>query len=310
MNWGMIFILFCFVSFLASLAPGLLSVSVFQSNSYQAAINSIISLGVLVVFYADEFDLSAGSVFITCLVFFGFIHEISLLIALILVFSVAALIGCITGFFVNKFKASLFVTFVIMFSLQGISYQMTQGQYLSHRVELGSILHYIGRGHISGIPIVMIICFFIVIFLEIFFRYSMIGRNLLAIGINSSRAEILGINIQKYKLKVYIFSAIMAAAASIIYYSHFTAITPTSSNNLAFITLSIVIISNGGLQRLNPSPFRVMVTAFLLVLIEFYLSYMGLLVEAIYLITSILTILALFLGKWLYNKPCNGKVEQ
>jgi len=59
-------------------------------------------------------------------------------------------------------------------------------------------------------------------------RYTVVGRNLYAVGGNPEAARLSGINIDRYKMGAFVINGFVAAAVGVLYAGSFNSIDPTA----------------------------------------------------------------------------------
>lgn len=299
-NWLMIILIVCLISILILFMPGELTLKTLVSIGYQFTVLGMISMGLLIVFYSGQFDFSLGGVFTVCLFCFSYLLQTTdTFVALVLIMILGAVLGSITGYLSILFKNSLLVTFVMLFTLNGVIYFLTAGQPSTHSVDNEGFLYQLAWGVYMQVPISAIVFVFIALCMHFFFRRTLWGHGLMVVGIDSTRASHAGLNVKRIRLVAFVFAAVMTSLASVIYFSRVSTISPAAGNSIAFNALSVIVISTGGLQFNRPSPLRLVLVAYLLILLDLCFGMLGISIEAIYFVTGCLIILSLFFGHYI-----------
>ena len=296
-EWSMIFFMASLVALLALFTDRSLVVGNLMTIGHETAVVGLIALGVLVVFYVNEYDLSVGSMFALCLMLVSFAEgAMPSFLAWLLVMGLVGVIGYVNGLITVTLSAGLLITFTMMFALRGLVYLLSNGIYVTHELWAeGTFMHALGWGVIFGVPVAIFVFWGFVVLLEVFFRRTSSGRCVRAIGLDSVAVMECGVKISPYKIGAFVFAALMAGIACILYYTRLHTVSPNVGLGFPFEALAIVIISHGGVHRLQPSPFRVLVVTFLLVWIQDYVELLGLMPGASYLVTGCLVLLVLLL---------------
>ncbi|HMS84689.1 MAG TPA: ABC transporter permease [Nitrospira sp.] len=297
LEWVIIFMLANTLAVLAYIGGHAFTFGDFIALGYKAAVLGIVALGVLVVFYVNEYDFSVGSIFALCLITVVSLERwISPLVTWVLVFGLIGLIGYVNGWFTATLRSGLLITFVMMFILQGISDFLSNGMSITHVVSTqGSLLYAIGWQSFLGLPIATWVFFGMAMGLHVFFYHSTWGRSIRAIGIDNRVAQDGGLNTRAYKIGAFIFAAEMAGIASILYYARLQTVNPDLGVSIPFDALAIVIISNGGTKRRAPSLVRLLIVTFLLAEIYTQIEVLGLLPNTRFLLTGFLILYTLLL---------------
>ncbi len=166
-----------------------------QFNVWRAASQNVfIALGQAMVVLIGGMNLSLGAIGGLTVVILG--HSIEILgfpvwVAVILALLAGVGCGVVNGFFISRFKLNSFVvTLATSFIFQGLVNGISQGRPYS---KIPAQFTLLGKGDILGIPnmvFLMAAALFVVFFA---FRYTVIGRRLLAVGGNVEAARLSGI---------------------------------------------------------------------------------------------------------------------
>ncbi len=297
LEWVIIFVLANTLAVLSYIGAHAFTFGDLVALGYKASVLGVVALGVLVVFYVNEYDFSVGSIFALCLIAVasleGFIPS---LLTWLLVFGLIGLIGYVNGWFTATLRSGLLITFVMMFILQGIASFLSNGMPITHAAHpRGSLLYAIGWQSILGLPVATWIFLGMTVGLHTFFYHSTWGRSIRAIGIDSRAAQDGGLSTRPYKIGAFIFAAEMAGMASVLYYARLQTVSPDLGVGIPFDALAIVIISNGGTKRRAPSLVRLVVVTFLLAEIYTRIEVLGLLPNTRFLLTGFLILYTLLI---------------
>lgn len=214
-NYG-ILIIFCIFYIFLSFASDVFFTKNNQLNILrQSSILGIISLGVFTTLKAGNMDLSVGS----ALGFIGVVAaKVSLyygtVVALLVAFSVALLIGLLNGFFSTRGKnLSIIVTLSMKFILYSGTLVITRAMPITG---LPKSLIFLGHGNIGPVPMPIIVLIIVVIIFWIFFSYTAPGRRVSAVGVSDVTANFYGISVKRIQIYTFLVSALCAALAGII----------------------------------------------------------------------------------------------
>jgi len=214
-NYG-ILIIFCIFYIFLSFASGVFFTKNNQLNILrQSSILGIISLGVFTTLKAGNMDLSVGS----ALGFIGVVAaKVSLyygtVVALLVAFSVALLIGLLNGFFSTRGKnLSIIVTLSMKFILYSGTLVITRARPVTG---LPKSLIFLGHENIGPVPMPVIVLIIVVIIFWIFFSYTAPGRRVSAVGVSDVTANLYGISVKRIQIYTFLVSALCAALAGII----------------------------------------------------------------------------------------------
>lgn len=206
-----ILILFWLVS--CAISPFFRTRSTFSTILITAVPIALIGLGQTFVVLSAGFDLSVGTIaslttaIASVIMVWGIIPAISLILLL------AILIGLANGIGVSKFKLDTFImTLGMMFFLSGVAFYI--------RPSPGGTIPDSFRDkmlfQIGDFPLVPSFILISTLLLgELILNKRKFGRETYAIGGDPESAKLLGINVDLTRIKVFIFSALTAAAAGL-----------------------------------------------------------------------------------------------
>jgi ribose transport system permease protein len=234
----------------------------------QASALGIISVGMTYVILSGNggVDLSVGAVIslTTCLAAGIMMGQTSgVLPAVLAVLVVGALIGLFNGLLITKFKTDPFITTLgTMTVVQGIAMYYTKGSPFGGTP---SGFRFIAEGYIGFVPVPVII--FLVIFGIGFWvmRKTVFGRYIYAIGGNQEVARLSGIKVNKYKVSVYVISALLATVAGLILVARVSLGDPKLGYGYELDAIAAVIIGGtsfaGGVGGMGGTIVGVMIIA-------------------------------------------------
>ena len=183
---------------------------------------SIMAIGMTMVIITSGIDLSVGSLlavtgmFTARLMFIGINPFFSLIMGFLLGFS----LGFINGLIISKFRVTPFITTLGMLSIaRGLTYLLStgvQGTVSSNIPMSNKFVNFIGAGYIGPIPFPVILMIILVIIFTLFLKYTILGRQIYAVGSNEDAARLSGVNVNLIKIFVYSMTGGLCALAGII----------------------------------------------------------------------------------------------
>jgi ribose transport system permease protein len=241
----LIFIVLCLIA-------GILSDVFFTMNNVmnvlrQVSIVAIIASGMTLVILIAGIDLSVGAV----MAFSGAILAgvltagLPLPVAILAALGIGLLFGIFNGFVVANFGVpSFIVTLATMVIARGMTLVYTNGYPLviSHET-----YRYVGSGNFLGIPIPIIIMFFIFGFMYWMLKYTSFGRYIYAIGGNEETAVLSGINVKRIKIAVFGLAGLLSALSATIYTSRLMSAQPNAGTGIELDAIAAVIIGGTSL---------------------------------------------------------------
>lgn len=227
-----------------------------------ASIYGLLALGMAMVIITGGIDLSVGAVVgLTGMVAGGMMIEGIRLpwvsgtiypnvpLILLIVFALAIIVGLCSGFLISKVKVPAFIaTLGTMYICRGAAMLRSGGATFPNlfgdatKGNLGFDL--IGSGTIPGIDVPYSIVIFLVMALISAFimKKTPLGNQIYAVGGNERAATLSGIKINKVKIFVYIFSALLAAMSGIIMTSQLRAAHPATGESWEMNAIASVVL--------------------------------------------------------------------
>lgn len=234
----------------------------------QNSTNLFLATGMTMVIILGGIDLSVGSVIALsgciaagCVVNLGLPEIVGFAAALL----VGALVGMFNGFIICKTDIPPFiVTLASMNIAKGIVLVYTQGAPIRCMTD---IFKFPGAGYIGPIPTAVVLMIIIYIIAALLINRTQLGRHMYAVGGNPQAAKFSGINVQKVKFIIYIYTGIMAGLAGIVVASRMYSGQPTSGNGAEMDAIAAVVIGgtsmSGGSGRLGGTLIGVLIIGIL-----------------------------------------------
>ncbi|MBN8630815.1 MAG: ABC transporter permease [Rhodobacterales bacterium] len=122
--------------------------------------------------------------------------------------------GLMNGLLVTYGRINaVIVTLGTMAIFRGIAFILSDGQSISI---FDSTFRWIGIGRVLGLPVPIWILIFVAVAFWVFLHRSIPGRNLYAIGGNPVVARLSGMNLNAYRVSMYVLSGAVAGIAGIL----------------------------------------------------------------------------------------------
>lgn len=136
--------------------------------------------------------------------------------------------GLVSGLLVTRGRINAIIaTLATMAIFQGVAFIVTGGRAIG---VINSNFNWIGSGRILTIPIPVLVFAFVVAILVVFMRATDLGRNIYAIGGNPNAARLAGINLEKYRIGVFVLSGFVCGIAAILLTARATSGQPSSGS--------------------------------------------------------------------------------
>ncbi|CAM3645852.1 ABC transporter permease [Erysipelothrix urinaevulpis] len=205
------------------IATSIISPYFLTPYNLQALIRDLAFIGMIGVaqsltLLVGELDLSVGKIAslsgvvgAILMTSMGLNPYLSILIAILL----GTFLGFVNGTIITKLKLNAMVATIGMTGVYGgINLVITKGKAISN---IPQQIHFLGKGNILGIPIPFIFTLIVLgIILFIVFK-TKTGRYIYAIGNNKEAADLLGVNVDKIRVQIYMIVGTISALAGILY---------------------------------------------------------------------------------------------
>lgn len=234
------FIALCIIITIA--APAFASQKNILNLLRQSSIIGIISAGMTFVIISGNFDISVGAVAALSgavtmkLAASGCNIYLAILAALI----VCGAVGLINGFIVAKVGIPSLITTMAMVSIVKGSMLMLTGGYPI--TETYPFLDKLGNGYLLGIPIPVILFIVTVIIAHIVLTQTRFGRYVYSVGGNAEASKLNGINVDAYKIKVFMINAVLAGLAGVVLVGRMGTASPAAGDGYDMDAIASVVI--------------------------------------------------------------------
>lgn len=210
-----------------------------------------LALGMTFVILVGEIDLSVGAVLALSGVVMAMVGQYNPFLGIIAGLGVGILTGALTGFMVTKMNISSWIASIaMMFGLRGLILLLSEKSIplKGEILRFGSIK--IAKGAFSTLPagISILIPLFIIATLICMFvaKYTKFGLSLYAVGGNKEAAKMMGIDVNKTKMKAFICSGFLAALGGVLLASSSGSATLRAGD--LYETYAIAMCALGGIK--------------------------------------------------------------
>jgi erythritol transport system permease protein len=258
--------------FFAFAAPNFLSAANMMIVSKHVALNAFLAIGMTFVIVAGGIDLSVGSIVGLCAMVAGWLVlygvntglgwtiqfntvEICLIVAL-----VGILIGWTNGILITKLNVAPFIaTLGTLYIARGAALLSSDGRTfpnLNGNPAYGSdSFKEIGVGDLAGIPISIWMLIAVAALATYLGARTPLGRHIYAVGGNERGAALSGVNVDRVKLFVYMFSGFCAALVGLIIASQLQASHPATGETFELNAIAAAVLGgtsmSGGRGRIG-----------------------------------------------------------
>ena len=211
----------------------------------------LLSIGQNLIILAGgmEIDLSVGSVVSLSGMVMGLLYQsgVPIIIAIFLTILLGCILGSFNAFCVLKLRIpALIATLATLYMYGGLSLVITNSGTISGFPDEFS---WVGQ-HVSlGIPDKMILIVFPIYFTVLFIlKNTEFGRNIYLIGKNEVAAKFAGIQVNKIRFILYLFSGFLASVAGVIMASYLMVAKADIGRDLELQTIVVVMLAGTSIK--------------------------------------------------------------
>jgi ribose transport system permease protein len=218
----------------ANTLPGFSSTFSLFTIGRQIGINTMIGLAMMAVIVTGGLDLSVGAIGACTAMFFGYLAQaagVPLVLAIPLAIGFGAGLGFINGATVVKTGVhSFIITLASMSIFFGLMIFLTKAQSFN---QLPPEVQSFGKSKIAGVvsPL-LVISVVICAIMSIFYRFTTLGRSMLAAGANPKAAELSGIRTGRVITACHVLTGGLAALAGLMLTARTGAAIPSMAGQL------------------------------------------------------------------------------
>jgi ribose transport system permease protein len=260
-------LLLCVVVSIAS--PRFLTIDNLMNVAAQAAVNSIVSIGMFLAILTSGIDLSVGSVlaFSTmCMGVFAIRWGLNPLLCLFLCLAIGALLGLLNGLMLTKMRLPHpFISTMGMKQMaRGLSLVVTA---TAPVYGFKPSINYLGSESLGVVPVSFVLVAILYVVMYIFLTRTKTGRYIYAVGGNKEASRLSGINVNWILNLVYTISGITAALAGIVLVGRVDTAYPLAGLDYETDAIAAVIIGGasffGGIGKIGNTIVGVLLIAVL-----------------------------------------------
>lgn len=218
------------------------------------AVIGILAVGMTLVIITGGIDVSVAAVTSAVCIIIGKIllvmpdSPISILLLFLIAPLLGVLLGAINGFLVSKIQIpAIVVTLGMMSIINGLVLYITNGQYLNS-TNFPKIFNSFATFEVFGISIIILLFIAIAILTWYILKYTLIGREVLAIGGNKDSAVRVGINFDKVQIFVFSYMGFLAGIAAIAQTAYTKAVDPNGMLGLELMVIAAVVLGGANIM--------------------------------------------------------------
>jgi simple sugar transport system permease protein len=258
--------LFVFILFMITSPEVFLSKRIYLSFLSTVPFVGVMALGATLVLAMGEIDLS----FPSTMALSGFIFSYvlagtgSVLVALFCSLGVGVIVGMGNGLLITKIGIpSIVVTLGMDFLIRGLSNILSQG--LAKTLTLNNNLFYnLFAGKLMGIPVQSIWFLALAIILWFLLYRHKFGEHILFVGDNADATRMMGVNVDRVKILVFVLMGVLASFAGILDIFKMRTWWPTMGEGYLMMTLAAAFVGGTSMFGGEATIFGTFIGAFLI----------------------------------------------
>lgn len=303
MAFGALILLFIIFSVLS---PYFLTGSNISGILIATAVNGILAMGVTFVIITSGIDLSIGTVMTLTTVMMGKVITdwgMPIPIGLLGGLATGALAGFINGFLVSKAKLPPFIATLGMLNVaKGLSLVISNVKPIYfdqnptfNKIAMGSLFNL--SGIVPGLVInnAVLILFGAAIVASLILSKTVLGRYTFALGSNEEAARLSGVNVDRWKIAVYMMTGLFSALAGIIMASRINSAQPALGQGYELDAIAAAVIGGTSLSGGEGTILGTIIGAFLISTLSNGLKILSVPPEWQIAVTGAIVVLAVYL---------------
>lgn len=229
--------------------PGFLTLTNLTHVGLQAAVLTIVALGMTLIILTEGIDLSLGSVLGLAGVVMGLlvVGGWPLPVGIAAALGVGAGFGLVNGLLVAYAELPPFVVTLGTFGMaQSLAMVLTHGDSVTG---LRASVRWFNEGIVLGVPVPIWATAALFALTYVLLYQTRFGRYVFAIGGNRRAALLAGIRVRSYQTGVYVYGGLLAAVAAFIMTARMNAAHPTIAVGLEFDAIAAVVLGGTSFER-------------------------------------------------------------
>ena len=249
-NWaslGLVGILILLVLLFSVLSRYFFQMKNFLDIGRAVSVQGITAAGMTIGLIAGAFDLSIASVMAASGVLVAMLlqHGMPLAVAMLAGILLGVVVGLLNGLIVTRLRINpLITTLGTMSIVRGVAFLATGGVSLSIN---NDAFRFVGRGRLATVPAPFVFMLIIFIIVYIVLGYTQFGRYVYAIGGNPVASRLAGINVNKWRLVIYVIVAASAGLSGVVLASLMGTAMPNAAQGYELNVIAAVILGGASL---------------------------------------------------------------
>ncbi|KAB8134166.1 ABC transporter permease [Gracilibacillus oryzae] len=272
LQWEWMLIALIIIIFIvnSSISPYFLNFTSISDATMTFLDKAFIVFPMVMIMIMREIDISVGSTVALASVVMAttFNAGLPMELAIVVCLLVGALCGFFNGFLLVKYRelSAVIVTLSTMILYRGIAYMILEDQSSGG---FPSWFSYFGWGYIGPIPFILLLFVILAIGFALLLHKTVFGRQVYAIGSNTTASRFSGVKVDRIKLIVFTLAGVMAAITAIFLTARMGSTRPNVANMYELDVIAMVAL--GGISTAGGK--GKMLGAILAVFVIGYLQY-------------------------------------
>ncbi len=225
---GLAIVILLLIVIVASLAPGFLSPFNLFTLTRNLAIDTVIGFAMMVVLATGGMNLAVGSIGVCSIMITGYLLEglgLPIVVSIIGGLAVGAVLGWLNGILIVRTGIHSFVITLATASLFfGAMLILTHAEAFR---ELPDAFNKLGKARYGYYSSLLVVTFAVGASLFVLFKYSLLGRQILAAGANPVAAKLSGTPVDRVIIIAHVLSGLCAGVAGVMVTARLAAALPS-----------------------------------------------------------------------------------
>lgn len=258
-------------------APRFLSALNLSNVLVQAAVMTVLSMGMTFVILAGGFDLSVGSIVaLSGCVAAATILKAGILLGVLAGVAVGALVGLANGLVITALRVNPFITTLgTMVLVRGVVFLFTGGEPVPSESTLPQAFLDFGVERFLGIHYLVWVPAVLLAVLSWVLAQTPYGRSVYATGGNREAAYLSGINVGRIVASTYVWSGALAGLAGVMLASRLQSGQPTAGEFYELTAIAAVVLGGAALHGGEGKLYKTVIGVFIMVVLGNGLNLMN-----------------------------------
>jgi rhamnose transport system permease protein len=290
--------------------PGFMTPDALADSTFNFSEKGILALALALLIIAGEIDLSIAAILALCSLAMGYAMKAGAgpLGMTLAAFVTGGVAGAVNGVLVTRYKLpSIVVTIGTLSLYRGLAMVALGDQAISGYPEVFSTLGNSYVGEVVGVPWLIIPIEFAILLISavvvgVLLHRTVPGRRLYAIGANPIAARFSGIEVDRYRMALFVFGGLMAALAAVMLTGRIGSTRPNIAMGWELDAITMVILGGVAIEGGRGSIVGTMLAVLLLGLFTFAMGMANVTGIVMSMVIGALLIVSMVLPRLLQRK--------